>query len=164
MYLCAVLMSPLSSSALQTHGGPSPPSRGGLGTVLRAGPLGISIDQVAVTTCFRRQRGGPATPTQPGWEWLETLWVLRNSSNRVFAIPHANHPGFRLVSSHRLYPGFYASYPGYGSEIAPHSKEMIWWTFAIHRGTKHVILTYLPPGPHAVLWSIAVPRPPAHCG
>jgi hypothetical protein len=87
--------------------------------------------------------------------------VLRNMSDRPFPLPHPNHPGFRLVGSHRLHPGFYASYPGYGAVVDPHTADIIPWTFAIRRGTRRVTLTYLPPGRHGLLWSVAVPRPSA---
>ena len=101
----------------------------------------------------------PPKPTRAGWEWLYAGWMLSNPGDRDYPLPHPNHPGFRLVGAHRLSPGFYARYPGYGAVVSAHGKDFIPWTFSIRRGTKRVTLTYLPPGPSAVRWVVRVPPP-----
>jgi hypothetical protein len=142
MVICSLtmLLWPGSSRAMQSRGGAGPTVPAGLHTVVMVGTLSISIDHLSVRTCFGRAKAGPATPTRSGWEWLDTMWVLRSMSDRPFALPHPNHPGFRLVGSHRLHPGFYARYPGYGAVVAPHTADIIPWTFAIRRGTRRVTL------------------------
>lgn len=157
----AILRAPVPSHAVIPRDGSSLTRPGGLGTVLEVGFLAISIDRVTVTTCMRPPHGRAATPIRPGWEWLYTEWDLRNPGNHPFSLPHPNHPGFRLVAAHHLFPGFYASYPGYSSLIPSRASIVIPWKFAIRRGTKRVSLTYLPPGPSTVLWSIAIPKPSA---
>jgi hypothetical protein len=153
-----LLIPPASSFAMESRGGASTFSTVGLGTVLKAGPLDISIVQVSTTTCTTLIQGNHSLRTQSGWEWMYVDWMLRNPGDHRFAFPDPNHPGYRLVVGHHLYPGFYGGYPPYSLSIEPRTTITATWTFAIRRGTNRVKLTYLPPGPQSVLWSIAVPR------
>jgi hypothetical protein len=131
---------------------------GGLQTSLKAGPLDISIAHVFATTCRPTILREPDAPTRPGWELIFVDWVLRNPGSHQYTFPDARHPGFRLVLEHHLYSGFFTGYMGYGGSISPHLSVSVRWTFTIRRGTTRVALTFVPPGPKRVLWSIAVPR------
>jgi hypothetical protein len=156
-----LLLSSVPALATRVNGVPSSPKVGTIGSTLSVGPISVSLTSVNTTTCHEVGHPGmqPPKPTRAGWEWLYTGWVLRNPSDRDYPLPHPNHPGFRLVGAHRLSPGFYASYPGYGAVVSAHEMDFIPWTFSIRRGTKRVTLTYLPPGPSAVRWVVRVPPP-----
>lgn len=146
--------------------GPSPyaASAGTLGAYFRIGPLSVSVTQVSVTKCLERPHGLGQYKAGPNHEFLVTVWNLRNTSNKRFSLPHPNHPGFRRVANHRLYPGTYLSYPGYGSQLPAHSYQLIAWTFVIPFGTSRVDLTYWPPGPRRVSWTVSLPRISRHEG
>jgi hypothetical protein len=131
---------------------------GGLNTSLKAGPLDISIARVFATTCRPTVVREPDVPTRFGWELIFVDWVLRNPGAHRYTFPDSNHPGFRLVMEHKLYQGFFSGYIGVDGSIPPLSSISDRWTFAIRRGTRRVTLTFVPPGPKIVLWSIAVPR------
>ncbi len=152
----------LFAGETQAGGIPVRASVGTIGSSLIVGPLDISATSVLTTTCGRRGHPGmqPPTLTRSGWEWLYVVWTLHNPHDRDYSLPNASRPGFRLVGEHRLFPGFYASYPGYLSVVSAHGDEEIHWTFAIRRGTRRATLTYLPPGPQAVHWVVRVPAPP----
>jgi hypothetical protein len=154
-----LLSSLVPAVATLANGVPRSPSVGTIGSTLSVGPISVSLTSVSTMTCHEVGHPGmqPPQPTRAGWEWLYTGWMLRNPADRAYPLPHPNHPGFRLVGAHRLSPGFYASYPGYSSVVFAHGKDFIPWTFAIRQGTKRVTLTFVPPGPKIVLWSIAVP-------
>jgi hypothetical protein len=156
-----LLCCPVSASATHANGSSSGPTIGTIGSTLSVGPITVSLTAVGTATCYEigHPGMGPQKSTRAGWEWLYTGWILRNPGDRAYSVPH--HPGFRLVEPHRLAPGFYASYPGYGSYVVAHSTDYIPWTFSIRRGTTRVTLTYLPPGPDAVRWVIRVPPPPS---
>jgi len=136
-------------------------SVGRIGSTLSVGSMSVSLASVNTTTCHEVGHPGmqPPKPTRAGWEWLYTGWMLRNPGGRDYPLPHPNYPGFRLVGAHRLFSGFYASYPGYSSLVPAHGMAFIPWTFSIRRGTKRVTLTYLPPGPRAARWVVRVPPP-----
>jgi hypothetical protein len=131
---------------------------GGLKTSLKAGPLNISIARIFATNCRPTIPREPDVPTRSGWELIFVDWVVRNPGTQSYTFPNLRPPGFRLVLERHLYSGFFSGYPGYDGSISPHTSTSTRWTFAIRRGTRRVTLTFVPPGPKTVLWSIAVPR------
>jgi hypothetical protein len=149
---------PAAVGAVRVWSGAGSTQMGGLKTLPKSGPLDISIARVFATTCRPTVVREPDVPTRTGWELIFVDWVLRNPGTHLYAFPHTKQPGFRLVLEHRLYQGFFSGYTGYEGSIPPHTSTIIRWTFAIHRGTRRVTLTFVPPGPKTVLWSIAVPR------
>lgn len=149
---------PHAVGALRVWRGASSVGVGGLNTSLKAGPLDISIARIFATNCRPTIVREPDVPTRPDWERIFVDWVVRNPGTLLYAFSASKQPGFRLVLEHHLYSGFFSGYPGYDGSIAPHTSTSIRWTFAIRRGTRRVTLTFVPPGPKLVLWSIAVPR------
>jgi hypothetical protein len=96
--LISILLIPSASSfAMESRGGASTFSTAGLWTVLKAGPLDISIVQVSTTTCTTLIQGNHSLRTRSGWEWMYVDWMLRNPGDQRFAFRDPNHPGYRLV-------------------------------------------------------------------